>query len=93
MTTKLRRQKGTEMHEQTRERLDNIGSRDHSITAEYRIFGPPGTGKLSYFAEFRLLLRERSDCHTALMRILDVFVRVGWPSAYQLTYQLSNIYR
>ena len=25
--------------------LDEIGRRDHEITAEYRIFGPPGTGK------------------------------------------------
>jgi hypothetical protein len=25
--------------------LQDIGSRDHSSTAEYRIFGPPGTGK------------------------------------------------
>lgn len=33
------------MDEQTAERLEGIGLRDHSITAEYRIFGPPGTGK------------------------------------------------
>jgi DNA helicase-2/ATP-dependent DNA helicase PcrA len=26
-------------------RLDGIGEQDHSITSEYRIFGPPGTGK------------------------------------------------
>jgi len=25
--------------------LDEIGERDHEITSEYRIFGPPGTGK------------------------------------------------
>ncbi len=25
--------------------LDGIGAQDHSVTAEYRIFGPPGTGK------------------------------------------------
>ena len=25
--------------------LEEIGQRDHEITAEYRIFGPPGTGK------------------------------------------------
>ena len=25
--------------------LDEIGRCDHSVTAEYRIFGPPGTGK------------------------------------------------
>jgi hypothetical protein len=46
-----------------------------------------------YLAEFRPLLRERTECHTALMGILDAFVRVGWPSAHQLTYQLSDIYR
>jgi signal recognition particle GTPase len=46
-----------------------------------------------YLAEFRPLLRERPECHTALMKILDGFVRVGWPSAHQLTYQLSDIYR
>ena len=27
------------------EALGAIGQRDHSITGEYRIFGPPGTGK------------------------------------------------
>ena len=46
-----------------------------------------------YLAEFRPLLRERPECHTALMSILDAFVRVGWTSAHQLTYQLSDIYR
>ena len=25
--------------------LDEIGGRDHAITSEYRVFGPPGTGK------------------------------------------------
>lgn len=25
--------------------LEEIGERDHSVTSEYRIFGPPGTGK------------------------------------------------
>jgi len=25
--------------------LEEIGQRDHSVTSEYRIFGPPGTGK------------------------------------------------
>ena len=29
----------------TDERLDAIGTLDHSTSAEYRIFGPPGTGK------------------------------------------------
>ena len=33
------------MHEQLPETLEMIGLRDHSLTNEYRIFGPPGTGK------------------------------------------------
>jgi len=32
-------------HHDVEEALSGIGSRDHSLTAEYRIFGPPGTGK------------------------------------------------
>src|SRR5882757_6025462 len=32
-------------HPEVEEALSAIGHRDHSITAEYRIFGPPGTGK------------------------------------------------
>ena len=32
-------------HPDIEEALSAIGERDHSITAEYRIFGPPGTGK------------------------------------------------
>ena len=46
-----------------------------------------------YLAEYRLVLREHRECHVALMDVLDVFVRVGWPRAHQLTYQLSDIYR
>jgi len=46
-----------------------------------------------YLAEYRHFLRESSDCHAALMDILDTFVRVGWPRAHQLTYRLSEIYR
>ena len=33
------------MHELLPETLEMIGLRDHSRTNEYRIFGPPGTGK------------------------------------------------
>lgn len=38
------------MTDRTSERLDQIGSRDHSVTREYRIFGPPGTGKTTELA-------------------------------------------
>jgi len=37
--------------------------------------------------------RKHSGCHVALMEILDVFVRVGWPRAYHLTYLLGEICR
>jgi superfamily I DNA/RNA helicase len=33
------------MHDQEAAVLEMIGLRDHSLTNEYRIFGPPGTGK------------------------------------------------
>ncbi|MGC4052861.1 MAG: hypothetical protein QM757_26335 [Paludibaculum sp.] len=46
-----------------------------------------------YLAEFRPLLREHSEGNVALMEILDIFVRVGWPRAHQLTYRLGDIYR
>ncbi len=46
-----------------------------------------------YLAEYRPILREHRECHTVLMEILDVFVRVGWPRAHQLTYRLGEIYR
>src|SRR5271154_6955482 len=38
------------MDDQTAERLEGIGQRDHSVTPEYRIFGPPGTGKTTNLA-------------------------------------------
>lgn len=39
------------MNKQVAERLEGIGLRDHSVTAEYRIFGPPGTGNTTNLTE------------------------------------------
>jgi hypothetical protein len=47
----------------------------------------------SFLAEYRSVLRERGDCRLALVQILDVFVKVGWPTAQQLTYSLEEIFR
>ena len=33
------------LHDQATGTLDGIGRMDHTITSEYRILGPPGTGK------------------------------------------------
>jgi superfamily I DNA/RNA helicase len=38
------------MDERTAGKLDGIGQQDHSLTREYRIFGPPGTGKTTHVA-------------------------------------------
>jgi hypothetical protein len=46
-----------------------------------------------YLAEHRHVLREDKACRAALLEILDVFVRAGWPSARQLTYRIDEIYR
>jgi hypothetical protein len=46
-----------------------------------------------FLAEYRAVLRDRSDCRVALVEILDVFVTVGWPTAQQLTYSLEEIFR
>jgi hypothetical protein len=45
-----------------------------------------------FLAEYRAVLRDRSDCRGALVEILDVFVKVGWPAAQQLTYSLEEIF-
>ena len=37
-------------------------------------------------------IRE-SECLTALLQVLDLFVEAGWPEARQLTHRLEDIYR
>jgi hypothetical protein len=46
-----------------------------------------------YLAEHRSLLQQDAECSAALVDILDIFVRAGWPSARRLTYGLDEIYR
>jgi hypothetical protein len=46
-----------------------------------------------YLAQYRTILRDNAECARALMDTLDVFVRVGWPSAHRLAYRLNDIYR
>lgn len=46
-----------------------------------------------FLAAYGFLLRERQDCRQALIEILDIFVAAGWPAAFELTYQLEEIYR
>ena len=46
-----------------------------------------------YLAQYRTALRDHTECNRALMDILDVFVRLGWPRAHQLAYRLNEIYR
>jgi superfamily I DNA/RNA helicase len=38
------------MDDRLEEQLVHVGLRDHSVTSEYRIFGPPGTGKTTQIA-------------------------------------------
>ena len=59
-----------------------------------QLAGPLVVGYVERFlAENRTVLRERPECNRALVDILDVFVRVGWPSAHRLVYRLDEIYR
>jgi hypothetical protein len=46
-----------------------------------------------YLAEHRTMLQQDRECSRALVEILDIFVRAGWPSARRLTHGLSDIYR
>ena len=36
---------------------------------------------------------KESECFTALLEVLDLFVEAGWPEARQLTHRLEEIYR
>jgi len=46
-----------------------------------------------YLAEYRPLLQQDADCRRALIEVLDVFVKAGWPTARRLAYHLEQIFR
>ena len=46
-----------------------------------------------YLAEFRDVFREDGGCLQMLIRVLDLFVDVGWPSARRLAYQIDGIFQ
>lgn len=46
-----------------------------------------------YLADYRRLLQEERGCREAIVEILDVFVRAGWPAAMELTFRLEEVFR
>jgi hypothetical protein len=42
---------------------------------------------------FKTDIGQESECFTALLEVLDLFVEAGWPEARQLTHRLEEIYR
>lgn len=46
-----------------------------------------------YLAEYRHVFQQHDNCRKALIEVLDVFVKAGWPSARRLVYHLEEIFR
>jgi hypothetical protein len=46
-----------------------------------------------YMAEYRDVLASDPEVLTAVRRVLDAFVRVGWPAAVSLSYRLGDAFR
>lgn len=46
-----------------------------------------------YSEIFKSYEETESECFTALLGVLDIFVEAGWSAARQLTYRLEEIYR
>jgi len=54
-------------NEQATGTLEGIGQQDHSVTSEYRIFGPPGTGKTTNLSRQIRRAVERSGPDNVLV--------------------------
>jgi hypothetical protein len=46
-----------------------------------------------YLAEYRTLFQEDGECRDTLLKVLDIFVQAGWPTAQRLSYRLDEIFR
>ena len=46
-----------------------------------------------FLAEHRGLLQDDPELQRAILDVLDIFVRVGWPQAQDITYGLHDIFR
>jgi len=46
-----------------------------------------------YLAEHRQVIQEDAECRDTLLRVIDTFVRAGWPSARRLVYRLEDVFR
>jgi hypothetical protein len=44
-------------------------------------------------ADHREIFQSDSECLSALLDVLDLFVEAGWPEARQLTHRLEEIFR
>jgi hypothetical protein len=45
-----------------------------------------------YFAEYRHVLRVEEDSRMAIVDVLDIFVRAGWPAARELAFRMDSIF-
>jgi hypothetical protein len=46
-----------------------------------------------YLAQYRYVFQANAECREALLKILDRFVRAGWPEARRLSYRLDEAFR
>nr|WP_326187304.1 hypothetical protein [Exiguobacterium indicum] len=46
-----------------------------------------------YLAEHQGIFKDNRECQHMLLKLLDIFVQAGWPSAISLTYSMDEIFR